>query len=171
MDAGQSLYEEINDIKKGGNYGWNVKEGRHCFSVASNRTVLPACPSVDNFLKPLIDPVIELNNTNNPAGGIAITIVGGNVYRGGIKSLSGKYIFGTLSQRFNPPTGELFMANPGGTNWPYEELKLKSFPNDVGHYIKGFGQDEDGEVYVMASGNIGPSGSVGKIFKIVEVNK
>ncbi|MBD0278496.1 MAG: PQQ-dependent sugar dehydrogenase, partial [Flavisolibacter sp.] len=171
MDAGQVLWEEINDIKKGGNYGWNVKEGRHCFNAANNRTELPSCPSVDNFGNPLIDPVIEINNTANPAGGRAITIVGGNVYRGHIKSLWGKYIFGTLSQAFTPPSGELFMANPTGTNWSYEELKLKSFPNDVGHYIKGFGQDEEGEIYVTASGIIGPSGNMGKVFKIVEVKQ
>ena len=32
-DAGQSLYEEVDIVWKGGNYGWNVKEGTHCFNT------------------------------------------------------------------------------------------------------------------------------------------
>src|SRR5688572_13414113 len=61
-DAGQVLYEEINVVNKGGNYGWNVKEGRICFNAANNDTALGTCPAVDNFNNPLIDPVIVLDN-------------------------------------------------------------------------------------------------------------
>jgi glucose/arabinose dehydrogenase len=82
-DAGQSLYEEIDLVTKGGNYGWNVKEGSHCFSTDNDLQERSSCPSVDSAGKPLTDPVIELVNAANPkGGGVAITIVGGNVYRG-----------------------------------------------------------------------------------------
>jgi glucose/arabinose dehydrogenase len=169
-DAGQALYEEIDLVTKGGNFGWNVKEGSHCFNAANNDTLLPSCPLVDNFGKPLIDPVVELNNTANPAGGKALTIIGGNVYRGhSIPGFEGKYIFGTYAQTQNVPNGELFIANPAGQkSWKYEEVELKSFPNDLGHYLKGFGQDNDGEIYLTVSTTAGPSGTNGKVFKLVK---
>jgi len=168
-DAGQVLYEEISIVKKGGNYGWNVKEGTHCFNAANNRTTFPNCPSVDPLGNKLIDPVIELNNWQNPAGGKATTIIGGNVYRGNdIPGLQGKYIFGTFSQTPTTANGELFMAQPAGPGlWPYQEIMLTSSPNDVGQYLKGFGQDRHGEIYLATSDLLGPSGTAGKVYKLV----
>ncbi|NJK85753.1 MAG: PQQ-dependent sugar dehydrogenase [Bacteroidales bacterium] len=32
-DAGQELWEEVSIVESGKNYGWNVKEGTHCFSA------------------------------------------------------------------------------------------------------------------------------------------
>jgi glucose/arabinose dehydrogenase len=168
-DAGQVLYEEIDLVTKGGNYGWNVKEGRHCFNAANNDTVLGSCPSVDNLGNPLIDPVIEINNAANPQGGRALTIIGGNVYRGSaIPAYNGKYIFGTYAQT-NAPDGELFISTPSGqTAWNFEEINLVSHPNDLGYYLKGFGQDNKGEIYLTLSSNGGPSGTTGKVFKLVK---
>lgn len=173
-DAGQALYEEINLVKKGGNYGWNVKEGAHCFNAANNDTLLPSCPNVDNLGNPLLDPVIEMVNAANPmGGGRTLTIIGGNVYRGkSIPGFNGKYIFGSFGQTFTAPDGELFIANPAGRGpWKFEEIKLESFPDDLGYYVKGFGQDNEGEVYVTVSSLLGPSGATGKVFKLVRVKK
>jgi len=170
-DAGQALYEEINLVKKGGNYGWNVKEGTHCFNAANNMEELPNCPDTDAFGNALIDPVIEMNNLQNPKGGKATTIIGGNVYRGhSIPGLQGKYIFGTFSQGPGTPNGELFMSRPGGAGlWSFEEMSLESRPDDIGYYLKGFGQDNDGEIYLTVSLEAGPSGNTGKVFKLVPV--
>jgi hypothetical protein len=44
---------------------------------------------------------------------------------------------------------------------------LKSTPNDLGYYLKGFGQDNDGEIYLAVSKFAGPSGNVGRILKLV----
>jgi hypothetical protein len=60
------------------------------------------------------------------------------------------------------------MATPDGASWPYEEVSLKNHPNDLGYYLKGFGQDNDGEVYVTVSSIAGPQGNTGKVFKIVK---
>jgi len=169
-DAGQALYEEIDVVTKGGNYGWNVKEGTHCFNAANDDTLLPSCPDVDNLGNPLIDPVIEMVNKANPmGGGRTLTIIGGNVYRGSeIRGYDGKYIFGSFGQTFTAPDGELFISTPDGPGlWHFDEIKLKSFPNDLGNYVKGFGQDQGGEIYVTGSTQLGPSGTTGKVFKLV----
>ena len=173
-DAGQNLYEEIDVVVKGGNYGWNVKEATHCFNAADETTELSSCPDKDIFGNTLIDPVIELRNLDNPKGGITNAVVGGYVYRGhDIPGLEGKYIFGALSTDEQKAAGELLMSTPaGGTGlWDFEKVTLKSFPNNLGLYVKGFGQDLSGEIYVLASGEIGPQGTAGKVFKLVRVKK
>lgn len=170
-DAGQVLWEEVSVVTKGGNYGWNVKEGTHCFNAADNTMVMSSCPMVDNLGNSLIDPVIELNNWANPAGGRATTVIGGNVYRGKeIKGWDGKYIFGTFSQSPTTANGELFMATiSAASRWDFSEVHLKSHPDDIGYYLRGFGNDDDGEVYLTVSSMLGPSGNTGKVFKLVEV--
>jgi glucose/arabinose dehydrogenase len=172
-DAGQNLWEEINVIKKGGNYGWNVKEGMHCFSTADPMKVLSSCPTVDNRGKTLLDPVIELTNWQNPLGGKATTIIGGYVYRGtSIKDWQGKYIFGTFSQTPTTANGEIFLTTPQeetGNSWPYEKISLDSHTDDLGYYLRGFGQDEDGEIYLTVSSMAGPQGNTGKVYKLVPV--
>ncbi|TMI70436.1 MAG: PQQ-dependent sugar dehydrogenase [Bacteroidetes bacterium] len=168
-DAGQVLYEEINVVTKGGNYGWNVKEGRVCFNAANNDTALASCPTMDNLGKTFTDPVIVINNTANPLGGRALTVIGGNVYRGNaIPAYQGKYIFGTYAQS-NAPNGELFISTPSSqSSWDYQEINLASHPDDIGYYLKGFGQDNKGEIYLTVSSNGGPSGTTGKILKLVK---
>jgi glucose/arabinose dehydrogenase len=168
-DAGQSLYEEIDLVKKGGNYGWNVKEGTHCFSTANDLEELGSCPIVDSAGNPLLDPIIEFNNSANPKGGIGITVVGGNVYRGpSIPFLNGRYIFGIFSGSFRAATGKILVAKSSAIGlWSFEDLKLKSFPDNLGQFLKGFGQDEKGEVYTTTSGQLGPQGNTGKVYKII----
>lgn len=173
MDAGQSRYEEIDQVEKGGNYGWNVKEGRECFNAANEFLEVENCPQVDAWGNKLIDPVIQVNNWLNPEGGRATTIIAGEVYRGnGIPGLQGKYIFGTFSQTPTTADGELFIANPAGSNeWSYQEIELASHPGDIGYYLKGFGKDLQGEVYLTVSSILGPRGSSGKLFKLVLAGK
>jgi len=171
-DAGQSLYEEIDLVERGGNYGWNVKEGTHCFNTDNDLEERTSCPVVDSAGNPLMDPVIEVANSSNPKGGETIAIVGGNVYRGSsIPALYGKYIFGSLSGGFDAPTGQVYVSKqtPFGL-WSYQPLKLKSFPDNLGQYVKGFGQDRDGEIYVTTSTEIGPQGSSGKVYKLIFVH-
>jgi glucose/arabinose dehydrogenase len=168
-DEGQSLYEEVDVLTKGGNYGWNVKEGTHCFDTDSDLLVRPSCPSMDSAGNPLIDPVIEMVNTANPAGGgLGIAIIGGFMYRGdSLPDLKGKYIYGMLSAD-GQATGTLFMADPAATGmWSFSPLNLKGFTSNIGLYLKSFGEDQHGELYVLASSELGPQGSGGKVYKLV----
>lgn len=169
-DAGQVLYEEIDRVVKGGNYGWNVREGKICFQAANNDTAFATCPGIDILGNNLIDPVVTISNAGNPAGGRALTVIGGNVYRGSaIPAYSGKYIFGTFAQPGNVPNGELFIATPAGqSDWSYEEIILVNKPNDLGFYLKGFGQDKAGEIYLTVTTNLGPGGTTGKLMKLVK---
>ena len=48
-DVGQNLYEEINLVTRGGNYGWNITEGFHCYDDSDGN-----CDQTG-----LEDPVVE----------------------------------------------------------------------------------------------------------------
>lgn len=168
-DVGQSLYEEVNAVVKGGNYGWNVKEGTHCFDTDDDLMERSACPSVDTAGKPLLDPVIEIVNAANPnGGGVGIAIIGGFVYRGSaLPALQGKYIFGMLSQT-GKADGQVFSATPAASGtWPWSKLALRSFTPNLKTYLKSFGQDQHGEVYLLTSDFEGPQGASGKVYKLV----
>ncbi len=59
----------------------------------------------------------------------------------------------------------------GGDKWSMEKVNVTNMP-DWNSYVLSFGQDGDGEIYVMATdltGPVpgGPAGGVDKIYKIV----
>lgn len=167
-DAGQSLYEEIDLVTKGGNYGWNVKEGTVCFNTDDDKTPRSSCPATDSAGNALIDPIIQLANAANPAGGVATVIVGGHVYRGSeLPGMDGQYIFGIYSQDGNA-NAKVYAASPASSGmWPYQAISLKDFPDNLGQYLKGFGQDLSGEIYLTTTMQQGPAGNTGKVYKLV----
>ena len=168
QDAGQELWEEVSVIVRRGNYGWNVKEGTHCFDAENPTVSPPTCPSVDPTTgEPLRDPVIEFANAKQP-GGLALTVIGGHVYRGDdVPALRGQYVFGGATTLEPGPSGRLFASVPqGGGPWTIREL-LVDGTDRIGHIVKGFGQDRDGEVYVMGTQILGPTGTTGAVLRIV----
>jgi glucose/arabinose dehydrogenase len=173
-DSGQNLWEEVSVVDNGGNYGWNVKEGTHCFD-AEDPDVSPAeCPDTVGGSHPaagdpLLDPVIEYANANNPDGGLGIVVVGGHVYRGdALPQLRGRYVFGDFSRGFFPPDGTLFAAQQRRKGlWLIQELAIQGrSAGRLGHYVRGFGQDPGGEVYVLTSDQLGPTGSTGRVYRL-----
>jgi len=172
-DAGQGRWEEVSQVVKGGNYGWNVKEGSHCFNATSSTQEPASCPSVvESGVRAgdrLIDPVIEYANAAQP-GGLGVVVVGGVVYRGrNLPQLRGRYVFGDWSRSFTTPDGTLFAATPRGAGpWVIQELRITtSASGRIEHKVLGFGQDPQGEVYVGVTKNTGPTGSTGKVYKLV----
>ncbi|MCP9440166.1 MAG: PQQ-dependent sugar dehydrogenase [Nitrospira sp.] len=154
-DVGQGTVEEINIITAGGNYGWNLKEGQFRYNpatgqVSNDLTGLPAN---------LIDPVLQYDHDEGT------TVIGGFVYRGSaIPELEGKYIFGDWGA-FAAPRARLFVGDlERGT---IEELRIANL--DLNLWLLGFGQDNQGELYILGSQSLGPSGLTGQIFKIEPV--
>lgn len=171
-DAGQELWEEVSIVESGGNYGWNVREGTHCFSTAnpSDPDALRDCPSEDPEGDPIIDPIIEFPNIKHPDGGLGTTIVGGVVYRGDqLPTWDGRYIFGQWSRRFRSPQGGLFVATRSETNtWDFEAIKIVDREDgELGEYLLALGQDSLGEVYVLTNRSSGPSGTTGSVYRII----
>jgi glucose/arabinose dehydrogenase len=167
-DAGQGLWEEVSRVTRGGNYGWNVKEGTHCFDAENNRVSPATCPAVDPTTGiALTDPVIEYPHLSN--GGLGLVVVGGHVYRGSdVRHMRGRYIFGDWSRAFATPDGTLFTAAPRSSGmWPMQELIVTTTANGrLNHFLLGFGQDNDGEVYVLTTDLAGPSGTTGRVYRI-----
>lgn len=166
-DAGQELYEEIDLVVKGGNYGWNLREGAHCFDPANPETAPGTCATEGANGEPLLDPVIEFMNSKNFADGLGNVSIGGYVYEGmDVPSLAGKYIFGVLTQDSESMNGAVFAADRSGNTWSYDKIDIMNMPdNEMDEYVLGFGKDNAGEVYVLT--NSGSPGS-GKVYKINE---
>lgn len=169
-DAGQNAWEEVSIVTKGGNYGWNIKEGTHCFDPNTPNLSQLSCPDKDASDNLLIDPIIEYANSRQP-GGLGVVVIGGIVYRGNsLPQFNGTYIFGDFSKASSEGNGSLFVARPppeGEKMWSVKELRIASNENGrIGAYVHSFGQDDEHEMYVMTSQNLGPTGNTGKVFKI-----
>jgi glucose/arabinose dehydrogenase len=125
-DVGQNLWEEINLITKGGNYGWNLRESKHEFA-----------PNSTGSGPGLVDPIFEYNHD------IGKSITGGHVYRGKkFPGLVGHYLYadyvsGRIWALKYDETKKAVLANHP---IPYEGAALP---------VISFGEDEAGEVYFM----------------------
>jgi len=119
-DVGQNSWEEVDIIERGGNYGWDCREGANDFEPAD-------CPAGG-----LIDPVAEYANAN---GNIAIT--GGYVYRNTtIQGLNGRYVFADYG------SGRIWALQVDGQGGYTNELLV-----DTPWLISAFALGEDGELY------------------------
>lgn len=120
-DVGQDHIEEVDLVKKGGNYGWNVKEADECFSTTP-------CTG------PYIDPIVQYDHSQG------VSITGGYVYRGkSIDALLGSYLYADFK------TGLLWrIIHDPSSGDALPELLL-----ETGLSISSFGETNEGEIVVL----------------------
>lgn len=174
-DVGQTMFEEVNIIQKGGNYGWNLREGFHCFDPKNNKTPPEDCAKVGADGKPLLDPILEYKNINGfrkDSEALGISVTGGYVYRGkAIPALQGRYIFADWSRTWALPDGVLLAATSSGQDakrtWKLDPLPILGKENGkLGFYIVAFGEDAQGELYVLTTKRNSLTGKTGQVFKL-----
>ena len=155
-DVGQNRVEEIDLITRGGNYGWNVREGAFWFDGAGSIVTAPVRPPPPN----LIDPISQYDHDDG------LAVICGFVYHGSaVPALQGRFVFGDWGT-FTMPSGRLFYLDE--TN-AVKELRIGVEDRPLGLWIRGLGQDADGELYVLCSRQLGPTGNTGQMLKIVPV--
>lgn len=150
-DVGQRNIEEVDIVRAGDNMGWRLKEGSFFFdhtTGAVSDTPFPGIPIPATFDP--VDPLLEYDHDEG------ISVIGGFVYHGTeIPELIGKYVFGDFSNSgFFTPGGRIFVGNLA--TGLIEELRIGFESSDLGLYVKGFGQDAQGELYLLGGTNLGP---------------
>jgi glucose/arabinose dehydrogenase len=126
-DVGQGRLEEVDIIRRGLNYGWNIMEGTSCLSgTACNRAGLEP-------------PIAEYGRDKG------CSITGGYVYRGpSLIWLRGAYLYSDFC------SGRIWAVRHDGTRVT-EERELAS----TGRSVASFGEDAAGKVYLLAfDGNV-----------------
>ena len=126
-DVGESDIEEVDRVKRGGNYGWRCMEGT--LDVSSRYATGAACSGK----RDLLPPVAQFTHDTSHV------VIGGIVYRGkAIPSLVGRYVFGTFDGLMwvipNDAQPTLTMSTSGAFA---SGLKPSSF-----------NEDNDGEIYI-----------------------
>lgn len=146
-DVGQNAWEEIDLIVKGGNYGWNIREGAHPFRSGESTG-------------PLIDPVVEYPQRSGRRV-IGLSVTGGYVYRGDrLAGLKGAYIYADYV------TGRIWaLRYADGRVAAHREIFTPRPPV----FISSFGEGPDGELYICAFDSAdGRGGGTGRIYRLVE---
>ncbi|MGE3909926.1 MAG: sorbosone dehydrogenase family protein, partial [Chloroflexota bacterium] len=130
-DVGQGAWEEIDLIpsgQAGGNFGWDDREGAHCYEPSSG------CQTAAR-----IDPILEYSHAAN--GSPCSSVTGGYRYRGArFPALSGIYLYADYC------TGRIWKGTQSGGSWSATEAL------DTTHFITSFGEDDAGEIYLLTAG-------------------
>ena len=156
-DVGQGNWEEIDYLpfrnSRAANFGWNKMEGFHCYPPMEDcdkrNTILPIFeyPNNANYMKTLI------GWEQHDAQGCSVT--GGYVYRGNnIERLKGRYIFGDYC------TGKIWSITVSNGK-ALEYIQWTIDHNNQDFYLSSFGEDGDGELYLI--------NHTGDIYKIIDV--
>jgi uncharacterized repeat protein (TIGR03806 family) len=123
-DVGEGTWEEIDLIERGRNYGWRRKQGNACFNPSSN------CDTGT-----LTAPLAVYDHS------LGCAVTGGFVYRGSrLPEIYGAYVYGDYC------SGRIWALRYDGTTATTTLLV------DTTLSISSFGEDRDGELYVVSLG-------------------
>ena len=148
-DVGQNLWEEVNwnswKDAKGGNFGWRIMEGNHCYNPEDFCDTTGLIQPVHEYPNNAAYMKILLGMDEAEATGCSVT--GGYVYRGKENpDLYGRYIFGDYC------TGRIWSFNlDNGKPVGFINLrnKIKKHSSDIPLFISSFGEDSSGELYIV----------------------
>ena len=176
-DVGQNDIEEVDRVVAGGNYGWNLKEGTPFFDPRGEsedgRAGLDPVPG--RPIPPgLIDPIAEYDTHLE-----GHSVILGFVYRGDdLRALRGHLVFGDFSRLFNFPSGphnygRLFHIEANSRGRQLKRIReFHITPSNAPNLaVLGFGEDSDGEVYLLGNVSGLPFGTGGVILRIAPVSK
>ncbi|MDB5032460.1 PQQ-dependent sugar dehydrogenase [Mucilaginibacter sp.] len=142
-DVGESTWEEMDIIEKGGNYGWRITEGTHCFN-----------PKLNCDFTGTIKPIAQYKHSDG------VCVIGGYVYNGRqLPAIKGKYFFADW-------TGPIYYIQKTGEAWQRGKVTLQNYPANL--KITGWGEDPAGEMYVITTPDTSPGNTKGTIYKIVK---
>jgi Glucose / Sorbosone dehydrogenase len=192
-DVGQNDIEEVDLVVKGGNYGWNPKEGTLFFHINGNEEGF-ASDSLDNgrTSPDMIDPIAQYDTH-----GEGHSVIGGFVYHGDrIPQLKGRYVFGEFSRVFNFPGGPhnygrlLSLAQKHTDTDTLLNIKeFNGFSDAIAALglsegeaacegevpptlaVLGMGQDAQGEIYTMGNISGTPFGTKGVVLRLAPPSK
>ena len=160
-DVGQNDIEEVSLGAPGGNFGWRIKEGSFCFDPNNDDPGFVFECQPGDAPEGLIDPIAEYDHDEG------IAVVGGFVYRGSqIPQLRGRYVFGDF---LNPPEGggRLFYLQKNNRILEFQLAGQET----LGLRVLGFGQDVNGELYLLANETGVPFGDTGVVLRLAPVHR
>ena len=65
-DVGEHLFEWVNLVEEGGNYGWPITEGSHGFDPDAQWRPTGDSQAENDRGKPLLDPIVEYPTSRTP---------------------------------------------------------------------------------------------------------
>ncbi|MEO6027452.1 MAG: choice-of-anchor V domain-containing protein [Candidatus Binatia bacterium] len=168
-DVGQNDVEEIDLVRRGGNYGWRYKEGEFFFRPNGTGAGYVSKTDPGGVPTTLLDPVAQYDHSEG------LSVIGGYLASSpSLRRLNGHYVFGEFARTF-ANDGRIFYLKKKGLlrkNGKLQKSQIAEvrYPVGVslGLSLLGIGEGGDGEIYALANSTAAPAGGTGVVLKLSE---